>query len=165
VTERGLENEVRREAACVSSTRSALAWSAAQLAAGRCVRGASCAFVLVFATAGTPIPLYNIYQAQDGITKGGLGLVSAGYFVAAALALLVLGRLSNFLGRKPIAITALTCAAASCVLLLIMDGLTPLLLARVLQGLSCGLASGALGSYIVDSGIGRPRWLRTRSRA
>jgi MFS family permease len=120
---------------------------------------AACAFVLVFATAGTPIPLYNMYQAEDAITKGGLGIVSVGYFVAAATALLVLGRLSNLLGRKPVAIAALGCAAASCLVLSSMGGLMPLLLARLLQGLGCGLASGALGSYIVDSGAGRPQWL------
>lgn len=71
----------------------------------------------------------------------------------------MLGRLSNFLGRKPVAIAALGCAAASCLVLSSMGGLMPLLLARALQGLACGLASGALGSYIVDSGAGRPQWL------
>lgn len=45
---------------------------------------AACSFVV----AGSPIPLYNTYRAQDGITNADLGIVSVGYFVAAATALL-----------------------------------------------------------------------------
>src|SRR3982750_1632319 len=75
---------------------------------------ASFSLVLIFATAGTPIPLYNTYRAVNGITNGDLAFVSAGYFVAAAAALLVLGRLSNHLGRKPVALAALVTAAISC---------------------------------------------------
>jgi MFS family permease len=40
-----------------------------------------------------------------------------------------------------------------------MHGVLTLFIARVLQGLSCGLASSALGSYVVDSAPERPRWL------
>ena len=50
---------------------------------------ATVSFVLVFAAAGTPIPLYNLYRAQDGITHSDLAMVSVAYFVAAATALLL----------------------------------------------------------------------------
>ena len=40
-----------------------------------------------------------------------------------------------------------------------MNGVLPLFTARVLQGLSCGLASSGLGSYVVDSAQERPSWL------
>jgi MFS family permease len=78
---------------------------------------AACSFVLVFATAGTPIPLYNLYQAQDGITHADLGAVSVGYFVAAAGSLLILGRISNHWGRRPVALTAVASAVFSCLIL------------------------------------------------
>jgi MFS family permease len=120
---------------------------------------ASFSLVLVFAAAGTPIPLYNTYRASDGITNGDLALVSVAYFVAAATALLVLGRLSNHLGRRPVALTALASAAISCLVLLAMHGVVTLLVARVLQGLASGLASSALGAYVIDSAGQRPRWL------
>jgi len=120
---------------------------------------AACSFVFVFSAAGTPIPLYNTYRAEDGITNAHLGIVSVGYFVAAATSLLVFGRLSNHLGRKSVALAALTSAAVSCVILIGMHGVLTLFIARVLQGLSCGLASSALGSYVVDSAPERPRWL------
>ena len=120
---------------------------------------ATCSLVLVFAAAGTPIPLYNTYCAEDGITNADLGIVSVGYFVAAAVALLVFGRLSNYLGRRALALAALTSAAVSCLVLIDMYGVRSLLIGRVLQGLACGVASGGLGSYVVDTAPERPRWL------
>lgn len=120
---------------------------------------AACSLVLIFAAAGTPIPLYNLYRAQDGITNAGLGFISVGYFVAAAASLLLLGRLSNHLGRRPLAIMALASAALSCVTLILAKGLGALFVARALQGLACGVASSALGAYVVDTAPVRPRWL------
>lgn len=120
---------------------------------------AAFSLVFVFAAAGTPIPLYNIYRAEDGITNGDLGLVSVGYFTAAATSLLIFGRLSNHLGRRVVALTALASAVLSCVLLTEMQGLSSLFSARLLQGLACGLASTALGSYVVDTAPRRPSWL------
>ena len=120
---------------------------------------ASCSLIFVFAAAGTPIPLYNVYRAQDGITNADLGMVSVGYFVAAAISLLMLGRLSNHLGRRPIAVAALASAMLSCVFLVSARGLAALFAARVLQGLACGIASSGLGAYVVDTAPSRPRWL------
>jgi MFS family permease len=120
---------------------------------------ATCSLVLVFAAAGTPIPLYNTYRVEDGITNADLGIVSVGYFVAAAIALLVLGRVSNYLGRRATALAALVSATASCLVLIDMHGVRSLLIGRVLQGLACGIASSALGSYVVDTAPERPRWL------
>ncbi len=120
---------------------------------------ATVSFVLVFAAAGTPIPLYNLYRAQDGITHSDLAMVSVAYFVAAATALLLLGRLSDYFGRKPLAIAALASAAASCLILAGMRGVESLFVARVLQGLASGLAPSGLGAYAVDSAPPRPRWL------
>lgn len=120
---------------------------------------AACSLVLVFAAAGTPIPLYNTYRAADGITNGDLALVSVGYFVAAATSLLVFGRLSNYLGRRPVALAALLSAALGCVILMATHDVLTMLIGRILQGLACGIASSGLGSYVVDSAPEEPGWL------
>src|SRR5215216_5602002 len=112
------------------------AWRAPRVPLRIAFLAAACSLVFVFAAAGTPIPLYNTYRAQDGITNADLGWVSVGYFVAAATSLLVLGRLSNHLGRRPVAIAALASAALSCFILIGMHGVLSLSVARVLQGLS-----------------------------
>lgn len=113
---------------------------------------ASASFVFTFVTAGSPIPLFNTYRAQDGITNGDLGMVSVGYFVAAAAALLVLGRLSNHLGRRPVGLTALASALLSCAVLASAHGFIALMVAA--RSARFGLRSRAE----------RPRIVRRRFR-
>ncbi|MCU1563170.1 MAG: major facilitator superfamily 1 [Arthrobacter sp.] len=120
---------------------------------------ASCSLVGVFAAAGTPIPLYNTYRAEDGITNGDLATAGVFYFVAAALSLLVFGRLSNHLGRRPLALTALLSAAAGCLVLTAVHSVLPFVLGRLLQGMACGVAASGLSSYVIDCAPERPRWL------
>lgn len=120
---------------------------------------ATCAFVFVFAAAGTPIPLYNTYRLEDGLTNGDLAIVSVAYFIAAASSLLTGGRLSNFLGRRPVALAALMSAALGCLILSTIHSVPPMVIGRVLQGLACGIASSSLGAYVVDTAEGKPRWL------
>src|SRR5690349_6827038 len=67
-----------------ASMRPRLPWGAVFIVA-------DCSLVFVFATAGVPIPLYNVYRTENGISNADLGIVSAGYFVAAAASLLLLG--------------------------------------------------------------------------
>src|SRR3954464_12753460 len=97
---------------------------------------AACSLVLVFAAAGTPIPLYNTYRAEDGTTNADLAVVSVGYFVAAATSLLTLGRLSNHLGRRPVAVAALASAGLSSLVLMGTHGVLALFIARLLQGMA-----------------------------
>ncbi|WP_432545784.1 MFS transporter [Kineococcus sp. SYSU DK004] len=115
--------------------------------------------MLVFVSAGTPIPLYNTYRAQDGLTTADLTVATALYLAAAALSLLVLGRLSDHLGRRPLGVAALLTSAAGLGVLQVVDGLAPLAAGRLLQGLATGLASSALGALVVDTAPERPRWL------
>ena len=120
---------------------------------------AASSLLLVFATSGAPVPLFNVYRAEAGVDNADIGLVAVGYFVSAAAALLLLGRLSDHLGRRPMALLALGCAALSCVVLARLEGAASLLAGRMLQGLACGVASSALGAYAVDSAPARLRWL------
>jgi MFS family permease len=115
--------------------------------------------VAVFAASGGPIPLYENYRRADGLTSGDLALTAVAYFAGAMAALLVLGRLSNHLGRRPVSLASLALAAAGCLVLLDVHGTGSLVTGRVLQGLACGVASSALAAYVVDSAPASPRWL------
>ena len=126
---------------------------------------ATCSLALVFAGSGTPIPLFNLYRAEDGITNADLAIVSVAYFIAAATSLLVLGRLSNDLGRKPVALAGLILAALACLILIGTHGVYQLFGARVLQGLAVGLGASALGSYVIDSAQSGHAGSRQRSPA
>ncbi|TDO51699.1 putative MFS family arabinose efflux permease [Kribbella sp. VKM Ac-2527] len=112
----------------------------------------------VFVAAGSPISLFNLYR-HHGLSGAVIASAAVLYFVAAAFSLLVLGRLSDHLGRRPVAIVAVLSSAAGTLLLTQVDGPQPLLLGRVFQGLACGAASGTLGAFVVDTAPARPRWL------
>jgi MFS family permease len=115
--------------------------------------------VASFAGAAAPIPLYNIYRAQDGFTNFGISMAIVTYSVGALAGLLVLGRLSNHLGRRVTAIASLGLLLLGCLLLLDVHDLGILLAARILMGVGTGLASSTLSSYIVDAAPSRPEWL------
>lgn len=120
---------------------------------------ATLSFVAVFAASASPIPLYEIYHRTSGVTKSDLSLTAVAYFVAAVTALLVLGRLSNYLGRRVVSIVALVVTAIGCLVLTQVSGPAPLMVGRILQGLGAGLASSAIAAFIVDSAPRSPRWL------
>jgi MFS family permease len=71
----------------------------------------------------------------------------------------VFGRLSNYVGRRPIAIIALAGTAIACLILTGMHDVLSLVAARVMQGVACGLASSGVGAYVVDTAPERPSWL------
>jgi MFS family permease len=62
---------------------------------------------------------------------------------------LVLGRLSNHLGRRLTAMASLGVLLVSCLLLLNVHDIGTLLSGRLLMGIGTGLASSSLTSYIV----------------
>ncbi len=121
---------------------------------------AALAFLLVFASAGMPIPMYHLFRAEDGMGDSDFAFASVGYFVAAVSSLLLLGRLSNHLGRRWVAIGALAAAGAATALLPFVHGLGALLVVRVLQGLAAGIAPSAIGAYVMDTARHRAHhWL------
>ncbi|MCG5431136.1 MFS transporter [Mycobacterium sp. MYCO198283] len=111
---------------------------------------ASVALIAVFMSSGTPIPLYNTFRVADGITDADLALTTVLYLAATALSLLVFGRLSNQLGRRPVVIAAVTLSILGCVVLAHVHTLPVLVGGRILQGLACGIASSAAGAMVID---------------
>ncbi|HEY4200336.1 MAG TPA: MFS transporter [Devosiaceae bacterium] len=117
------------------------------------------ALVATFSTAAAPIPLYNIYRLEDGFSNFDISMAIVTYSLGTMAALLVLGRLSNHLGRRPTAIASLSLLLLGCLLLLNVHDIGMLLAGRVLMGVGTGLASSSLTSYIVDAAPARPDWL------
>ncbi|XAW88306.1 MFS transporter [Vibrio sp. CDRSL-10 TSBA] len=113
---------------------------------------AALSLMVTYVTSAVPIPLYGIYQTQDNIGYVELSLSSVVYFIGAVTALVLFGRLSTFLGRKPIALVSLVMAALSILFFVNVHSAYPLILGRLCQGLACGLASTALASWVVDHG-------------
>lgn len=121
--------------------------------------GSSLSLIVLFVASATPIPLYGLYRAADGLSYQDLSLSSVVYFIGALISLLFLGRLSNHFGRRLTTIFALLLGILGCASMLFIHDAGPLLLGRFFQGLSCGLASSAIASWIVDTSHGIPRWI------
>ena len=105
-------------------------------------------FLMVFAASATPIPLYDIYRQEDGLTYNDLALTAVVYFVGAITALLIFGRISNHMGRKPVAFLIFVLTAIATIILIDVNSATPLIIGRLLLGLACGLAS-VITSYSI----------------
>jgi MFS family permease len=113
--------------------------------------------VLVLAASGVPSPLYRVYQEEFGFGAGVLTLVFGIYAFALLAALLVVGSLSDHVGRRPVLAGGLLLQAVAMAAFLTADGVGWLLAARVLQGLSTGALTGSLGATLLDLQRGGPR--------
>ncbi|MEV6175246.1 MFS transporter [Streptomyces sp. NPDC051954] len=111
--------------------------------------------VSLLAASSAPTPLYATYQAEWGFTPITTTVVFGAYAIAVLAGLLVLGKLSDHVGRRPVLITAIAVQAAAMLLFSAAGGVEALLIARLVQGLSTGAALGAVGAAMMD--INRPR--------
>ena len=102
------------------------------------------------ASSSAPTPLYALYQAQWGFSAATIAVIFGVYALAVLLALLVAGRLSDHVGRRPVLLVATAAQAATMLLFVVADGLATLLAARVVQGLITGAAMGAVGAGLLD---------------
>jgi MFS family permease len=104
----------------------------------------------LLAASSAPSPLYPVLQAEFGFSASTLTGIFAVYVLALLLSLLTVGRLSDFVGRRPVLAIALVVEAAAMAVFLGADGVGALLLARIIQGLATGAAVGVLGAYLLD---------------
>ncbi|MCZ2836204.1 MFS transporter [Modestobacter sp. VKM Ac-2985] len=105
---------------------------------------------LMLAASGVPSPLYRVYAEEFGFGSGLITVVFGVYAFALLLSLLVVGALSDHVGRRPVLAAALLLEAVSMVLFLTADGVGWLLLARIVQGLATGALTGAFGAALLD---------------
>jgi predicted MFS family arabinose efflux permease len=97
-----------------------------------------------------PTPLYPIYEQRIGFSSFMVTVVFAAYAVGVIAALLLFGRLSDEVGRRPVLLAGLGLSAASAVLFLLAGGLALLLAGRVLSGLSAGVFTGTATATLLD---------------
>src|SRR3954470_15971881 len=105
---------------------------------------------LALFASGTPSPLFGTYRALWGFSPAVLTLVYATYAFGVLAALLLAGRISDDVGRRPVLIVALTVLLATSILFMLADSVVWLFVARGLQGLATGLALGAASAALLD---------------
>src|SRR4051794_21405908 len=104
----------------------------------------------MLAASGVPSPLYRVYQQEFGFSSGVLTTIFAIYAFALLVSLLVVGGLSDHVGRRPVIAAAFALEAVAMVLFFAADGVGWLLAARVVQGLATGALTSALGAALLD---------------
>ena len=123
---------------------------------GRRLKPGSALFLLAsiavsfIAASSAPTPLYAVYQAQWHFSAITTTVVFGVYAIAVLVALLVLGRLSDYLGRRPIILSGVIVQIAALVVLSTAHGVPELLVGRIVQGLAAGIALGAIGAGMLD---------------
>ncbi|MFF0267064.1 MFS transporter [Kribbella sp. NPDC004536] len=112
---------------------------------------AGAAGVATLTAASAPSPLYPVYQRLWGFSAFVLTVVFAVYVFALLAALLTVGSLSDRVGRRPVASGALVLLALGMVLFAIAGGTGGLVVARIVQGVAVGAATGTTTAMILDS--------------
>ena len=108
--------------------------------------------LLSFLAASTaPTPLYHLYQEHLQFSPATLTLIFGVYAISLLAALLTVGSLSDYLGRKPVIFTAVALNMLAMLLFINADSVAWLISARVLQGFATGMATAALGAALLDT--------------
>jgi MFS family permease len=107
-------------------------------------------FVLFTAASSVPSPLYVVYQQEWHFSPTTLTVVFAVYVVGLLGSLLVVGALSDHVGRRPVLAAAIALEAVALVLFIVAGDVTVLAVARVAQGIATGAAMTTLGAALVD---------------
>src|SRR5438445_10162207 len=108
----------------------------------------SAIFVLFAAAASAPTPLYVVYQKQWGFSATTLTVIFAVYVVGLIGSLLVVGALSDHVGRRPVLAGAIALEAAAFVLFLTAGDVGALIAPRVAPGSATGAPFATLGATL-----------------
>ena len=98
----------------------------------------------------TPTPLYHAYSVLWHFSPLTLTLVYATYAFGVLASLLLVGGVSDDVGRRPVLLVALGGLMAATVLFTVADSVAWLFVARGLQGLSTGAALSAASAALLD---------------
>lgn len=101
-------------------------------------------------SSATPTPLYVDYRELWDTSGTMITVVYAVYAVAVLVPLVLFGRVSDAIGRRPVVLGGLVLLAASMGMLAAAPGVAWLIAARVIQGLAVGLITGSATAAIIE---------------
>jgi MFS family permease len=108
------------------------------------------AFLLNMAFSAVPTPLYVLYQQRDGFSNFLITVVYAVYAVGVIGSLFLGGHVSDWIGRRRVFVPALLANAVSAGVFIADPSLAGLIVARVISGISVGLATATATSYLAE---------------
>jgi MFS family permease len=122
--------------------------------AGETQRGAYSLLLVLSGVAlgvsGLPAPLYGMYEEVWHLSPLSTTVVFAVYAVAALGAVLVSGRISDVIGRKPVLLAALVAMIVGLGVFLVADNMALLMVARAIHGAAVGSIVVAGAAALLD---------------
>lgn len=109
------------------------------------------AFAAIMLGTTMPTPMYALYADRMHFEVLTTTVIFATYAVGVLTALLVFGRWSDAIGRRPVLLAGAAFALASAIAFLLADDVGLLLLGRLLSGLSAGIFTGTATAAIVEA--------------
>jgi len=103
------------------------------------------------AASSAPTPLYHLYQEAWQFSPGMLTMIFGVYALSLLAALLTVGSLSDYIGRRPVLRVALLMNMLSMLAFIYARDVNWLLAARILQGFATGMATSSLGAALLDN--------------
>lgn len=117
---------------------------------------------LALYASGTPSPIYGVYARVWGLSPAVLTLVYAVYAFGVLTTLVVAGRISDDVGRRPVLLTALATIALMTIPFMLARSVAWLLVARAIQGVATGAVMSTASAAMLDlhprrdpAGVGR----------
>jgi len=121
-----------------------------ELGGARAICAVAAMIGALFAGSTVVTPLYVIYKQQFGFSQISLTLIYAAYVLGNLAALLLFGRLSDEIGRRRTAVTAMAIAVVSAVVFLFARGIVSLYAGRILSGLAIGIGAGTGTAWLAE---------------
>ncbi|MEU8285013.1 MFS transporter [Micromonospora sp. NPDC048905] len=108
------------------------------------------AFWITLVGTTVPTPLYPLYEMEFGFASLTVTVVYALYALGVVVGLLVFGRLSDQIGRRPVILVALLLSVAADAVFLAAVDLAMIIVGRILAGLSAALIIGAATAALAE---------------
>lgn len=108
------------------------------------------AFLVTMAFSAVPAPLYVLYAARDSFGPLMITVIFAAYAVGVIASLFLAGHLSDRLGRRRMAVIAVSVNVASGVIFLVWPTVAGLLVARFVSGISVGMLTATATAFLSE---------------
>ncbi|MFF1818768.1 MFS transporter [Kribbella sp. NPDC058245] len=108
------------------------------------------AFLITMAFSTVPTPLYAIYQRRDGFPTYLITIIFAAYAVGVMVSLYLAGHVSDWLGRRRVALLAVLAEAVAAAIFLIWPDVAGLLIARFISGIGVGVLTATATAHLSE---------------